>query len=154
MPTLNPTFYYTNYFIYALEQYEVPSDKIVVIRSYLVSIYIKIKDIKYLDKLLKLMFIIRLARYHIKKEYRFIKLGKAKYNYIIGYKAYQKPISLLIYEDHLILYYLNITFNFRSYMNTWYLLERLIKDNTIVQITIDEKQTLVNAIEKKLVKHI
>ena len=39
-------------------------------------------------------------------------------------------------------------------MNTWHLLETLIKDNTIVQMNIDEKQTLINAIEKKLVKSI
>ena len=37
-PTLNPTFYYTNCFVYVLEQYEVPSDKITVIRTYIVSI--------------------------------------------------------------------------------------------------------------------
>ena len=87
-PVLNPTFYYTNYFIYAFEQYEVPSDKITIIRTYLVDIYIKIKDIVYLvSKLLKLCFIIYLARYHIKEEYRFVKLGKTKDDYIISYKS-------------------------------------------------------------------
>ena len=55
--TLNLRLYYTNCFIYALEQYEVPSNKIDVIRIYLVSIYVNIKDIEYLSKLLKLGFI-------------------------------------------------------------------------------------------------
>ena len=55
-------------------------------RIYLVSIYFKIKDIGYLSKLLKLNFIIYLARDHIKEEYMFIKLGKLENNYIIGYK--------------------------------------------------------------------
>ena len=118
LSTLNHMFYYTNYFIYAIEQYGIPSDKIDDIRSYLVSIYVKIKDIGYLGKLLKLCFIIYLAKYHIKEEYRFIKLGKSENNYIIGYKSCQKPIPLLIYEDHLMLYDVNITFNCRSYINT------------------------------------
>ena len=52
--------------------------KIVVIRSYLTDIHFKIKDIGYLGKLLKLGFIIYLARDHIKEEYRFVKLGKPK----------------------------------------------------------------------------
>ena len=66
--TLNPTFYYTNCFIYALEHYGVPSDKIDVIRSYLVSIYLKIKDIGYLGKLLKLcMFVLVFIFDHEKK---------------------------------------------------------------------------------------
>ena len=77
-PNLNPVFFYTNCFIYALGQYEVPSDKIAIIRSYLVSIYIKLKDIGWLGKLLKLCFIIYLARDHIKEEYKLIKLGKSK----------------------------------------------------------------------------
>ena len=89
-PTLNPTFYYTNCFIYAPEQYGVPSDKIDVIRSYLVGIYVKIKDIRYLGKLLKLGFIIHLARYHIKDEYILIKLGQTEDNHIIVYKYCQK----------------------------------------------------------------
>ena len=137
-PNLNPTFYYTNYFIYTLKQYKVPSDKITIIRSYLVSIYVKIKYIVYLGKLLKLYFIIYLVRDYIKDEYMLIKLG----------------ISLLMYEDHLMLYDVIITFNCLYYMNTWHLLETLIKDNTLVRMTIDEKQTLMNAIDKKLVQHI
>ena len=52
--SLDPTFYRSNCFIYTHEQYEVPSGKIDVIRSYLVSNYIKIKYIVYLGKLLKL----------------------------------------------------------------------------------------------------
>ena len=59
--SLNPVFYYTNCFVYVFEQYGVPSDKITDIISYLVSIYIKIKDIGYLGKLLKLGFIIYLS---------------------------------------------------------------------------------------------
>ena len=47
-PTLNPVFYYTNYFVYTLEQYGVLSDKIVVIRTYLTCIHVQIKDIGYL----------------------------------------------------------------------------------------------------------
>ena len=152
LPTLNPTFYYSNYFIYALEQYGVPSDKIDVIRTYLISIYVKIKDIRYLGKLLKLWFIIFLSRDHIKEWYRLIKLGKPENKQIIGYKSCQKPIPLLIYEDHLMLYNVNITFNGCSYMNTWHLIGILINDNTIVRVVINEKQTLMNAIDKKLVK--
>ena len=148
LPTLNPTLYYTNCFIYALEQYGFPNDKIVGIRSYLADIYVKIKDIWYLDKLLKLRFIIHLDRDHIKDGYMLVKLGKSENNYIIGYKSCQKPILLLMYEDHLMLYNVNITFNDRSYMNTWHLLESLIKDNTLVRMTIDEKQTLMNATER------
>ena len=154
LPTLNPTFYYTNCFVYALEQYGVPSDKITVIRSYLVGIYVNIKVIRYLGKLLKLFFIIYLGRYHIKDEYRLIKLDEVENNYINGYKSCQNPIPLLMYEDHLMLYYVNITYNDHSYMNTWHLLETLIKDNTIVRMAIDEKQTLMNTIDKKLIKHI
>ena len=122
-PTLNPTFYYTKCFIYAFNQYRFPSDKINIIRSYLVSIYVKIKDIRYLDKLLKLFFIIHLTRYHIKEEYKLNKLGKSENKHIISYKSCQKPISLFIYEDHLMLNDVNITFNDCSYMNTWHLLE-------------------------------
>ena len=140
--TLNHTFYYTNCFVYALEQYGVPSDKLDVIRSYLVSIYVKIKDIGYLGKLLKLWFIIHLARDHINEEYRLIKLGKLENKYIISYKSCQKSIPLFIYEYHLMLYNVNIKFNERSYMNTWHLLETLIKDNTIVRMIIDEKTNL------------
>ena len=99
-PSLNLRLYYTNCFIYTLEQYGVPSDKIALIRSYLVSIYVKIKDIGYLGKLLKLFFIIYLGKYHIKEEYRFVKLGKPENKHIIGYKFCQKPILLLMYEDH------------------------------------------------------
>ena len=43
----------------------VPSDKITTIRSYLVGIYVNIKDIGYLCKLLKLYFIIYLDRDHV-----------------------------------------------------------------------------------------
>ena len=137
--TLNLTLYYSNCFIYTLEQYGVPSNKIAIIRSYLVDIYIKIKYIRYLDKLLKLRFNIYPARYHIKEEYRFAKLGKPENNHIIGYKSYQKPISLLIYENHLMLYDVNITFNGHSYINTWHILESLIKYNIIVRMIINEK---------------
>ena len=35
-PSLDPTFYYANCFMYTLEQYGVPSDKIALIRNYLV----------------------------------------------------------------------------------------------------------------------
>ena len=87
--TLNHTFYYTNYFIYTLEQYGVPSDKFDAIRSYLVGIHVIIKDIWYLGKLLKLWFIIYLYRDHINEEYRFIKLGKPENNHIIDYKSFQ-----------------------------------------------------------------
>ena len=59
-----------------------------------------------------------------------------------------------MYEDNLVLYNVNITFNDRSYMDTWHLLESLIKDNTIIRMTMNEKQTLMNANDKKLVKHI
>ena len=55
-----------------------------------------------------------------------------------------------MYEDHLMLCDLNITFNIRYYMNTRRLIVTLIKDNTIVRMIKDEKQTLMNAIEKKL----
>ena len=79
---------------------------------------LKSKDIGYLGKLLKLVFIIYLGRYYIKDEYRFVKLGKPENKHIIGYKSCQKSISLLIYEDHLMLYDVNITFNYRCYMNT------------------------------------
>ena len=84
----------------------------------------------------------------------FVKLGKSENNRIISYKSCQKSIPLLMYEDHLMLYDVNITFNGHSYMNTWHLLESLINDNTIVRMTKYEKQTLMNAIDKKLVKHI
>ena len=114
--------------------------KIDVIRSYLVSIYDKIKDKGCLGKLLKLVFIIYLARYHMKEEYKFFKLGMSENDHIIGYKSCQNPMPLLIYEDHLMLYNVNITFNDRSYMNTWHLLEALINGNTIVRITIDENE--------------
>ena len=87
-------------------------------RNYLVSIYAKIKDIGYLGKLLKLSFIIHKGKYHITEEYMLIKLGKSENNYIIGYKSYQNPISLLIYEDHVMLYDVSIIFNCRYYMNT------------------------------------
>ena len=40
--SLNPRLYYTNCFVYVLEQYGVPNDKITLIRSYLVDIYVKI----------------------------------------------------------------------------------------------------------------
>ena len=40
--SLDPKLYHTNCFVYVLEQYRVPSDKIKVIRSYLVDIYVKI----------------------------------------------------------------------------------------------------------------
>ena len=84
----------------------------------------------------------------------FVKLGKPENNHIIGYKSCQKPIPLFMYEDHLMLYDVNITFNDCSYMNTWHLLETLIKDNTLIRMTMNEKQTLMNVIEKKLVRHI
>ena len=42
LSTLNPTFYYTNCFVYALERYGVPCDKIATIRSYLIGIHVKI----------------------------------------------------------------------------------------------------------------
>ena len=74
--SFNPTFYYTNCFIYALGQYGVPNDKLDAIRSYLVGIHVKVKDIGYLGKLLKLCLIIYLGRDHILEEYRSIKLGK------------------------------------------------------------------------------
>ena len=115
---MNPIFPYANCFIYALEQYRVSGDKITFIRSYLVGIHVKIQDIGYLGKLLKLGFIIYLARYHIKEEYRFVKLGKPGNNHIIGCKSCQNPILLLIHKDHLMLYDVNITFNIRYYMNT------------------------------------
>ena len=67
--SLNSELYYTNCFLYAFSQYGVSIDKIDVIRSYLVNIYIKIKDIGYIGKLLKLLFIIYLTRDHIKYEY-------------------------------------------------------------------------------------
>ena len=60
---------------------------------------------------------------------------------------------MLIYEDHVMLYDKNTTFNGRVYKNTFQLLESLIIDGTIIRMIIDEKQTLMNAIEKKLVKH-
>ena len=85
----------------------------------------------------------------------FVKLGKPENNHIISYKACQKPIPLLMYEDHCMLFDVYITFNYRSYMNTWHLLESLIIDETIIRrMNIDDKQTLMNAIDKKLVKHI
>ena len=51
---------------------------------------------RYLGKLLKLCFIIYIVKYHIKEEYRFIKLGKSENNYIIGYKSCQKT-NIIIY---------------------------------------------------------
>ena len=48
-------------------------------------------------------------------------------------------ISLLMYEDHLMLYDVNITFNRQYYMNKQYLLELLIKDNTLVRMITDNK---------------
>ena len=147
---MNPTHYYTNYFVYALEQYEIPSDKITVIITYLVSICVEIKDIGYLGKLLKIRILIYLGRDYIEDECKLIKLGEPENNYIIGYKSCQNPIPLLIYEDHLMLYDVNITFNGHSYMNTLHLLETLIKDNIIIRMIIDEKQTLMNAIDKKM----
>ena len=94
---LDLTLYLTNCFVYALKQYGVPSDKLNVIKSFLTGIHFKIKDIGYLGKLLKLGFIIYLAKDHIKEEYRLIKLGKPENNYIIGYKSCEDPIPLLIY---------------------------------------------------------
>ena len=44
----------------------------------------------------------------------------------------------------------DITFNRQSYINILYLLEILIKDQTLIRITADEKQTLMNTIENKL----
>ena len=152
-PSLNPTFYYTNCFIYVLEQYGILSDKITFIRNYLIGIHVKIKDIGYLGNLLKLWFIIYLARDHINEEYKFVKLGKSENNHIIGYKSCQNPIPLLMYEDYLMLYNVNITFYCRSYMNTLHLLETLIKDETLIRMTTDEKQVLIYSIEEKLVKH-
>ena len=52
------------------------------------------------------------------------------------------------------LYDVNITFNGRYYMNRWNLLESLIKDNTLVRMTVDEKKTLMNDIDNKFVKYI
>ena len=89
-----------------------------------------------------------LAIDHIKDEYDLIKLGKQENNHIIGYKYCQNLISLLIYEDHVMLYDVNITFNCRYYMNTWHLLESLIKDNTLVRMTVNQKQTLLDDIER------
>ena len=79
-----------------------------------------------------------------------IKLGKPENKHIICYKSCQKPIPLLIYEDHLMLYNINITFNGRSYIDIWQLLESLIKDKTLVRMSTSEKQTLMSTIEKKL----
>ena len=80
----------------------------------------------------------------------FIKLCKSENNYIIGYKSFQKSTSLLIYEDHCMLYDVNITFNWWYYMNTWHLLESLIKDGILKSITYNEKVTLISTIKKKL----
>ena len=115
----------------------------------------KIKDKGYLGKLLKLGFIIYLARYHIKEEYMLIKLGKPENNYITGYKSYQKPIPLLIYEDHLMLYNINITFSYQYYMNEWHPIGASIKDKTLIRMTTNQKQTLLYDIERfMLVKHL
>ena len=110
----------------------VPYTKVDVIRTHIRGIYIKIKYTGYLGNLLKLCFIIHLARFHIKEEYKLIKLGSVKGDYIIGYKSCQKLISLLMYEDYLMLYDVNITFNNQVYNNTFQHLEILIKNNTLV----------------------
>ena len=78
----------------------------------------------------------------------FVKLGKPENKHIIDYKSCQKPISLLMYADYCMLYDVNITFNCQYYMNTWYLLEILIKNNTLIRMTSNQKQTLLYDIER------
>ena len=101
-PSLNPELYHTNYFLYVLSQYEVSIDIITTLSSHIADIYIKTKDIGFLDKLVKLGFIICKAQYRKSCEgkYRLDKLSHKKDNYIIGYKFCWKPISLLIFIYH------------------------------------------------------
>ena len=79
-----------------------------------------------------------------------IKLGASENNYIIDFKSCQDPIPLLIYEDHVMLYDINITFKGRVYKNTYQLLESLIIDGTLKSMTMNEKSTLLNILGMKM----
>ena len=90
-----------------------------IIRSYLVSIYFKIKDKIYISKLLKLFFIIYVSQNHINDEYKLNKLGKTRDDFINVNKSCQNSIPLFMYKNHLMLYDLNIIFNYQVYNNTF-----------------------------------
>ena len=52
------------------------------------------------------------------------------------------------------LYEENITFNDRVYKNAYQLSKSLIIDGTLERMHVDEKQTLVRDVEKKIVKQV
>ena len=53
-----------------------------------------------------------------------------------------------MYEDHLMIYDEDITFNDQEYKNTFQLLKSLIEGKTLVRMIINQKQTLMNDIER------
>ena len=145
--------YCTKYFIHALKQYEVPNDKIYVIRTHIVGAYIKTKDICMLNGEIGLGFIIRQTkdRKSHSDEYKLNKLGHKKYNYIIDCQTSKKSlIQLPRFNDHCLLYGENNTFNCWEYKNIYQFLRLSIKDGTSKPMIIDGKSTLLNILDKKM----
>ena len=129
-----------------MEQFGVPSDKIEIAKTHVVSIYITTKNIGKLGEAAGLGFIIRQPRDRKSREdgFKLDKLGKKKRDYIIRkYSDSSKDIiPLLKFKDHWVLYDENNEFNGGKHRNAYRLLRNLIDIGTLREITMKDKSFL------------
>ena len=144
---LNDENYHSNCFIYALKQTQyVSKDIIDTVKSHISHTYIKTKNIGLLYKKVGLNFLVRKPEDHPSRQskIKLEKLGQKKNNYLIGAKTSTiKPIELLFYENHWMLFDDDIKYKGKKY-NTYQFLKQLIKDDILKPMTMND-DTLINS---------
>ena len=115
-------------------------DIIDTVKSHISHTYIKTKDIGLLGKKVGLNFLLRKpeVRPSRQNKIKLEKLGQKKNNYLIGAKTSTvKPIELLFYENHWMLFDEDIKYKGKKY-NTYQFLKQLIKDGILKPMTMND----------------